>query len=455
MAVIYARQSKDREGEGAAVARQLDACRAIAKANGLTVTEEIVDNDVSASKGTRQGFIRLVGAVRQGETDTIIVWATDRLYRRLRDLVDLVELAQDHKLTILSARSGDLDLSTPAGRMLAGMLGSAARFEVEQKGVRQVAANEQRARKGNWQFSRRPYGYERLDGVVRVIEHEASVIREGYRRSLMGETGYSIISDWNARGIAAPGGKKWSITQLRNRLQNPHYAGLVVHQGEVVGRGTHEAIVSEEDWRSFVLQIKARSGRGAESTRTKYLLSGLALCGVCGSVLFARTEYRRSGGKVMIYACTENWCVSRKLEDVDRVVEAVVIARLALPDAIDLARPRADVGPLMVEANTLRSRRADLAALLADGVLDASAVREQSARLSERLEELESTIATATTSPDIATLANSSEPAQAWAQLPLLSKRSVISKLLTVTLQKQERRGTFNPEDVVIRWLTE
>ena len=82
--VIYVRQSKDRDGEGAAVGRQLADCRALAARHDLVVTAEFSDNDVSASKGVRPAFAELISSIRAGQVTTIIVWHTDRLYRRVR-----------------------------------------------------------------------------------------------------------------------------------------------------------------------------------------------------------------------------------------------------------------------------------------------------------------------------------------------------------------------------------
>ena len=212
--VIYVRQSLDRDGEGAAVGRQLTECRSLALSHSISVTREFVDNDVSASKGTRPAFTELLASIKAGEVSTIIVWHTDRLYRRVRDLVELVELAEKHALRILTVKAGDLDLNNPSGRMMAQMLGAAARYEVEQKGARQVAANVQRAKDGVWQFSGRPFGYERIDGVVQIVESEAAVIREAINRVIAGESWYSIAKDYKTRGIVAANGKPFSYQNL-------------------------------------------------------------------------------------------------------------------------------------------------------------------------------------------------------------------------------------------------
>jgi site-specific DNA recombinase len=457
-AIIYVRQSLDRDGKGAAVDRQLSECRALAKRHDLTVATEYVDNDVSASKGSRPAFTQLLAAIKRGDVDTILVWHTDRLYRRVRDLVDIVEMAEKHALKILTVKAGDLDLATPAGRMLAGMLGHAARYEVEQKGARQVAANIQRANAGHWQFSNRPYGYERINSKVQIVEPEAAIIREAFDRYLNGETYYAIMQDLNDRGVPTLTGKAWTITQLRERLKNPAYAGIRTYKGEVVATGDWEPIISAEIWERFNTTKTRRKTRHDWSNKTKYLLSGLAVCGVCGGRMMARPEYRRKqadGTKpvVMTYQCTTNWCVSRKLEPVDELVHEVVIARLSRPDALKMLRPKTDIGPLVTQSQELRQRRDDLAALLADGTLTAAAVREQSSKLQKQLDALQEQISHAEGGSQLTALVMAESIEDHWhKQLTFVQRRAIIATTLYVTIRKQASTRTFRPEDIVIEW---
>jgi site-specific DNA recombinase len=454
-AVIYARQSLDRDGQAAAVERQLADCRALAAQHGLTVEREYVDNDVSASKGVRPAFSALLEDVRAGRVTTIVVWHTDRLYRRVRDLITLVEIAEKHTLRILTVRAGDLDLSTPAGRMLAGMLGHAARYEVEQKGARQVAANAQRAERGVWQFSRRPYGYERVDGVVRVVEAEAAVLREAYRRYLNGDTYYAIAEDFNARGISTLSGRPWSITLLRARLRNPAYAGIREYKGVVVGAGDWEPIIDRATWDEYLRMRTRRKVRHDWSNATKYLLSGLAECGVCGGRMLARPNYSRSGTKqaTIAYACQTNWCTQRNQARLDELVEAVIIARFSRPDVLELVRVSDDLEPYETEARELRRRWDDLAELVADGTLRPAAVREQKAVLQQKLERIQMRIDAARSSSTATDLALAEDTAARWAQLGLPQKRSIIASLLTVRVNRQQNPRVFDPNDVAIEWV--
>jgi site-specific DNA recombinase len=456
--VIYVRQSLDRDGLGAAVERQLTECHALAEQLGLSVEHEYVDNDVSASKGVRPEFTKLLAAVRAGTVSNIIVWHTDRLYRRVRDLVELVELAETHALRIRTVKAGEYDLDSPAGRMLAQMLGAAARYEVEQKGARQVAANQQRATAGVWQFSNRPYGYQRIDGAVQIVEHEAAVLREAYERYIAGETFYAIATSLNERDVPTLKGGPWTITQLRDRLQNPAYAGMRLYKGALAADGNWEPIISGQTWSEFTAARSKRKTRHGWSNKTKYLLSGLAVCGVCGSRMMARPEYSRAKNVTtktsrMTYQCTSNWCVSRDLNRVDEIVEATLLERLSRTDALELLTPHVDVTPMVFRSQEIRARRDDLATALADGVLTLAAVREQSARLEAELSSLQQQIANAAGGSQLSAVLLADSVERHWCDvLTIAQKREVLSALMSVTIRKQDNPRVFNPEDVAITW---
>src|SRR6476620_6787515 len=141
---IYTRLSADHTGERLGVTRQLEDCLALAQRLGWEVTHRFDDNDLSAFNGkTRPGFEALLDAMKRGEIDGLICWHTDRLYRSMKDLERLIAIAEANRVQIRTVQSGELDLSTSAGRMMARILGSVARAEGEHKGERQKRANAQ------------------------------------------------------------------------------------------------------------------------------------------------------------------------------------------------------------------------------------------------------------------------------------------------------------------------
>ena len=66
--------------------------------------------------------------VREG--DTVVVWKLDRLGRNMLHILQTVKELTDRGVTLVSTTDG-IDSSTPAGRMMIGVLGSLAEYDRE------------------------------------------------------------------------------------------------------------------------------------------------------------------------------------------------------------------------------------------------------------------------------------------------------------------------------------
>lgn len=86
----------------------------------------------------RPGWKRLDADVDAGRVQTIVCWRLDRLGRTASGLTSLFEKLSARKVGLVSVRDG-LDLSTPAGRLLANMLASVAAYENEVRAERILA----------------------------------------------------------------------------------------------------------------------------------------------------------------------------------------------------------------------------------------------------------------------------------------------------------------------------
>jgi DNA invertase Pin-like site-specific DNA recombinase len=86
----------------------------------------------------RPGFHRLEREIVAGIISTIAVWRLDRLGRTAKGLTALFDDLVRRKINLVSLRDG-LDLSTPAGRLMANVLASVAAYETEVRSERQMA----------------------------------------------------------------------------------------------------------------------------------------------------------------------------------------------------------------------------------------------------------------------------------------------------------------------------
>lgn len=86
----------------------------------------------------RPQWDKLEEAMRLGKVSALVVWRLDRLGRTASGLTKLFDELQLRKVNLVSMKEG-LDLSTPAGRMMAGVLASLAQYETEVRGERVIA----------------------------------------------------------------------------------------------------------------------------------------------------------------------------------------------------------------------------------------------------------------------------------------------------------------------------
>ncbi len=92
----------------------------------------------------RPAWQKLEAAIRSNRVSAVCCWRIDRLGRTAKGLTALFDELRERKVNLVSLRDG-LDLSTPAGRLMANVLASVAQYETEVRGER-VAAGQQRAR---------------------------------------------------------------------------------------------------------------------------------------------------------------------------------------------------------------------------------------------------------------------------------------------------------------------
>jgi site-specific DNA recombinase len=332
---IYLRISQDKTGEAAGVTRQQEDCIALADQLSWQVVEVYQDNDTSATSGKpRPAYRRMLADIEADRIDAIVTWHTDRLYRTMRDLEELVDMVEGHKLAIRTVRAGDIDLATPTGRMLARILGATAQHEVEQKADRWLRSVRQRREAGRFSGAGpRTFGREQ-DGTIRVDEAEA--LRDLAPKILSGAvTVRAACKQLDAVGFTTSRGNPWAPDSLRQTLVNPRIAGLSVLNGVILGEGQFEAILDVETWTRLTAYFTARS-TGVGGTNARSLLAGLAVCGfIVGEEMCGRALTRGYTSR-SIYQCRtaamSNRHVTISAEPLEEMVEAAAKAHLLSPD---------------------------------------------------------------------------------------------------------------------------
>jgi putative DNA-invertase from lambdoid prophage Rac len=157
---------------------QLSAMREHAERRGWTVA--ILVEDVGSGVRDRPKREDLMRAARRRELDLILVWRLDRWGRSLVDLVTTLQELTALQVGFVSL-SEALDLTTPSGRALAGMLAVFAEFERDILRDR-VKAGIAQARKEGRPHGRPPTVAKHAT-VVRKLSQEGVSKREIARRT--------------------------------------------------------------------------------------------------------------------------------------------------------------------------------------------------------------------------------------------------------------------------------
>ncbi|GAT04914.1 recombinase family protein [Mycolicibacterium fortuitum] len=458
---MYLRQSRDRDGNELAVSRQREDCLTLCHGRGWTEVVEYCDNNVSATnrRKVRSQYQQMLADISAGMIQAVVVWDLDRLYRQPRELEDFIDLADAHHLALATV-TGDTDLSTDNGRLFARIKGAVAKAEGERKAARWKRSNEQGAAAGKWTASYRPFGYT-WDGEP--LEPEATAVREAYRDVLAGKTLRRIALDWNAAGFTTPtrykngqvthAGKPWTNIQVRRLLLNPRYAALRVLRGMVVGRGVWTPLVDEDTWRGLCAMLRDPARARCTTFEVAHMGAGVYLCGRCGSPLI--TAYDKHGAR--LYRCKVSPHLSRRADKLDDYVTAYVLERCARDDAAVLTAEPEGVNSedLHTAREALVARKDELSALFTDGVLDATAVRRDAAKLTARIAEIDRQLADAVrTSPAAALLDATGEQLwRRWEQMTPALRGQAVDELATVTVLPSPRGlRRFDPDYVEITW---
>jgi site-specific DNA recombinase len=458
-AAIYVRISEDKTGAGLGIERQEADCRALAGRLDWDVVEPIYsDNDVSAYSGKpRPGYRRLLADLRTGVADAVLCWHTDRLHRSPVELEEYIEVCQPREIPTQTVKAGPLDLATPSGRLMARQLGAYARFESEHHSDRAKRTRLQAATDGRWLGGLRPFGYG-ADGMT-VIEAEAEAIRWMAAEVLAGTSLRSVARKLNAEGTFTSQGRPWTPRAVAWLLRRPRNAGLSQHHGEPIGPARWPAILDSHTWRGVVAVLGDPARNTTTSRARRWLLSGLALCGVCGEPV--RSSVAVWGDRRLpSYVCPANH-VRRNATELDDYVEAVVVERLSRPDAAELLAPdqTGDVAALHAKDAGLRARLDELGRLFGDGLIDALQLASGTAAIRTQREDITAALAAASRGSVLTGVADAPDVAEVWEGLDLSRRRAIVDVLLEVTILRAKRGGarrkgetTFDPASVAIKW---
>jgi len=463
-AAIYARISRDKEGAGLGVERQEADCRELAERLGWEVVAVYADNDISAYSGApRPQYELMLDAIRSGQVEGVLAWHTDRLHRRPTELEKFISLAEDRNLEVQTVKSGDLNLSTASGRMVARMLGAAARGEVDHARERMKSAKSQMARDDKYRGGPRPYGFEK-DGVT-IRENEAAEIREAAKALLAGRSLAGVASDLNKRGLKTSVGREWKYNGLKEMLLRPRNAGLLAHglpgrllqdrsanakkddrvPVQIVGPGIWEAILDEDEWRTLVNVLTDPSRRKQDGNDPVWLGSGIYICGICGGTLRPAPYGGTTGStreRKYLYRCVQSTHLTISTKETDAYVREVVAELVRDPRIVAALHPVNDfLAPDRERRSMLTARLATFDDNYANQRITAALWQKSTAKVNAEIEEVDARMSKGISRSASSAVLQAEDPGAAFLAAPIDIQRAVLATVLKVEVISARTAG--------------
>lgn len=151
----------------------------------------------------RPALQRLLQDVRTGSISTVLVYKLDRLSRKQKDVLHLLEEEFEQWGVGFKSATEPFDTSTPLGKAMLGILAVFAQLERDTIVERLTTGLKQRVRSGKWSGGRVPFGYtyDPQSGKLEENPNQAHLVREIYQRFIRGAS-LSQLAEWMANQTA-------------------------------------------------------------------------------------------------------------------------------------------------------------------------------------------------------------------------------------------------------------
>lgn len=234
---LYLRVSTDEQArEGTSIRSQKESLLAYARSQLWEVAGIYEDEGQSGGTLDRQELRRALADARMGRFDVLLVWKLDRLSRRQKDVLYLLEDVLAPLGIGFRSVTENFDTTTASGRAMVGMLAVFAQLERENIRERTLQGKRRRLIEGRIVAVPRAYGYvwDKKAKTLLVREGEAGVVRRifSWAAGLDGRrlSPREISDRLGAMGVPTARGGIWRPAQVRRMLKSDLYRGVARQQ---------------------------------------------------------------------------------------------------------------------------------------------------------------------------------------------------------------------------------
>ena len=316
--IRLSREDGDKE-ESSSVTNQREILkRYVSEQENFFIVKEYVDDGWTGTNFDRPKFKEMIADIEAGIIDTVITKDLSRLGRERLGVGHYTEIYfPEHNVRYI-ALLDNIDTYMDAGMNdMAPFKGVINDMYVRDISKKIRSSLIERKKAGNFLGVTAPYGYQKDPNNkfhLVINEKEAEVVKRVFRLYLEGNGLTKIAQILTKDGVPVPGESRnigktrktalyssWKQTTIRRLLDNRVYLGELVQfkrrkinykskrritvpeEERYICKGTHEAIIDEEDFDT--VQNILKKNKSFKGTKHDYLFKGLLYCAECGARL--------------------------------------------------------------------------------------------------------------------------------------------------------------------------
>ena len=247
-ACVYTRVSTDAQGEDGKVSlpEQERMAKACIESKGWQYIRTYEDNGYSGRTTDRPALQQMLLDIQRGEIGAVVIYKLDRLSRKQRDTLSIIEEYLLKNEVDLVSLNETLDTSSPWGRAMIGVLSSFNQLESENIAMRTAMGRYATAREGGYAGGKPPLGYRAVEGHLVIVPEEAEIVRLVFTLRSEGKTLQGITDELNKRGYRSKKGNEFKHSAIQTILNNEDtYRGNYKY-GKESCENTHEPILKDQ-----------------------------------------------------------------------------------------------------------------------------------------------------------------------------------------------------------------
>jgi DNA invertase Pin-like site-specific DNA recombinase len=374
---------------------QLAECRRWAGREDAAIIDVVIDLDETGRSFDKRKITKVLGRIKAGEVDGVLLWKISRFGRNLIDSLTNIRDMRKQGGLIASATENLEDIESAMGKFSLNQMLAIAELQSDMIGETWTNIHDYRRERGLPHTGGPRFGYDWHKGekdpskVYTPSEITGPWLARAYRHFVAGGRLVNVCEEMWENGVRSTSGRRLVYGSLLNTLDTGFGAGLIVHrQGGNHGNpsgwdfhpGAHEAVIPMDVWQAYL--ARRADARPPREKAAVHKFSALVHCASChrkATTAWSRNKKHR----VREMQCSLRYASRRtnlpcpapftlRLSSLDKHVLSWLLQHAEGEDALNTAlarqraaeRARADmegIGKEIARLSTRLSRAADMA----------------------------------------------------------------------------------------------